>query len=130
MIELDLVKFSVGDVFYGVKDSNNVFNRKKLHRVIDGEDWFKYEMPPMTYKVVTYEVLGILSKVLVGEWEYDSEYELRTELYVSSDAVYPSILKYTMFTNEMESDKYFLDKEEAMAYIETLYEKDKELDRK
>ena len=129
MLELAQGNFSVGDVFYGVKDSNNVFHRKKLHRVIDGEDWFKYEMPPVTYHVVTYEVLGILSKVLVGEWEYDADYELRPEVYVMADSG-SGVSKYTIYPDDIDPSRYFLDKDEAMAYIETLCEKDKELDRK
>jgi hypothetical protein len=120
MAGLDPTKISVGDIFYGVKDITNAFHRKKIHRIIDGEDWFKYDMPPTTYKLITYEVLGILSKRLVGEWEYDSEYELRTELYVRSDASPP----YTMDANDLESANYFLDKEEATVYIDSLYAKD------
>ena len=129
MAGLDPTKISVGDIFYGVKDITNAFHRKKIHRTIDGEDWFKYDMPPTTYKLITYEVLGILSKSLIGEWEYDSEYELRTELYVSSDASPPATKQYTMDANDVESDNYFLDKEEALTYIDSLYAKDVVTDR-
>lgn len=128
MAELDPNKFSVGDVFYGVKDSINAYHRKKIMRVIDGEDWFKYDMPPVTYKLVTYEVLGILTKTLDGEWEHNSEYELQPEIYVSSDAD-PKVTRYTMYVNDMDCSKYFLDKDEALAHIETLCAKSKEMDR-
>lgn len=129
MAGIDPTKFSVGDIFYGVKDITNAFHRKKIHRTIDGEDWFKYDMPPTTYKLITYEVLGILSKSLVGEWEYDSEYELKTELYVRSDASPPATKQYTMDADDVESDRYFLDKGEASAYIDSLYAKDVDTDQ-
>ena len=130
MSELDTSNLAVGDTFYGVKDSNNFMQRKKILRVIDGEDWFKYDIPATTYKLITYEVLGILTKTLVGEWEYDSDYELKVELYVSSDSASPTPLRFTMYADEMDTYKYFLGKEEAVAYIETLYANDEEADRR
>lgn len=129
MSELDVAKFKIGDVFYGVSESNNAFHRKKIHREIDGEDWFKYEMPLVTYKVVTYTVLGILKKQLEGEWEKDSEYELMTEIFVKSETD-DAAMTYTMHTDDVESKQYFLDKEEALDYIEHMSEDIKELDRK
>lgn len=129
MSELDVAKFKIGDVFHGVSESNNAFHRKKIHREIDGEDWFKYEMPLVTYKVVTYTVLGILTKHLEGQWDTDSEYEFMTEIFVKSESK-DGDKTYTMYTNDMDSKRYFLDKEEALAYIEHMSEDIKELDRK
>lgn len=129
MAALDVSKLKVGAVFYGVKESNNAFHRKKIHRVINGEDWFKYEMPLMTYEVVTYTVLGVLTKHLEGEWEPNSEFEFQTEIYVSSTAG-SSTQKYTMYTDDMDSDKYFLDKSSALAYSKDMNKKSKELDKK
>lgn len=130
MVELDVSKFKIGDVFYGVAKSNNAFFRKKIHREIDGEDWFKYDKPLVTYKIVTYTVLGILTKHLEGQWEENSDYELLTEIFVRSESAENDVEKYTMYTNDMDSKNYFLDKEEAAAYIEEMMEKTRELDRK
>ena len=129
MTELDVSKFKIGSVFYGVTETNNAFHRKKIHREIDGEDWFKYEMPLVTYKVVTYTVLGILTKHLEGQWDTDSEYEFLTEIFVKSESK-DGDKTYTMYTDDMDSKKYFLDKEEALAYIEHMSENTKELDKK
>lgn len=129
MATLDVTAMRVGDVFYGVKDSTNAFHRKKIYREIDGEQWFKYDIPAATYSLVTYTVLGILSKVLDGEWEHNSDYELTREIYVSSE-IDNTVTKYTMYADDVDSHKYFLDKDEALAYIGIMYEKGKELDRK
>lgn len=128
MPELDVVKFKIGDVFYGVSESNNAFHRKKIHREIDGEDWFKYDKPLVTYKVVTYTVLGILTKHLEGQWDTDSEYEFMTEIFVKSESK-DGDKTYTMYTDDMDSKRYFLDKEEALAYIEHMVETTKEIDK-
>lgn len=130
MAELDVSKFKIGDVFYGVAESNNAFFRKKIHREIDGEDWFKYDSPLVAYKIVAYTVLGILTKHLEGQWEENSDYELLTEIFVRSESTENGVKKYTMYTNDMDSKNYFLDKEEAAAYIEEMMEKTRELDRK
>ena len=129
MAELDVSKLKVGTVFYGIKESNNAFHRKKIHRVINGEDWFKYEMPLITYDVVTYNVLGIRTKHLEGEWEPNSDYEFLTEIYVSS-TVDSSTQKYTMYVVDVDSDKYFLDKSSALSYAKDMNKKSKELDKK
>lgn len=129
MAELDVTKFKVGDVFYGVKESNNAFHRKKIHRTINGEDWFKYSAPLVTYSVITYRVLGILTKHLNGEWESNSDCDFLTEIYVSSDDG-ASTQKYTMYVDDMDSEKYFLDKGNAKRYIDQKIAFNKEIDKK
>lgn len=126
MAELDVNALSVGSIFYGVKTESNAFHRKKIYREIDGEQWFKYDKPPMSHNIVTYTVIGVLEKTLSGEWELGSEYELDKEIFVVSE-IDGKTNKYTMFVNDVDSDKCFLDKEEAMTYIESLYKKDKEV---
>lgn len=118
----------VGDVFYTVKEHNQSFARKKIHQVIDGEDWFRYDRPLRTYEIVTYTVLGIIRKELEGEWRYDpSGYDLQTEFFVrfANDT--------HVGTTEMDfySDrKYFLDMEEALQYKSELEAQAKEIDMK
>lgn len=129
MAELDVTTLSVGSIFYGVNADNNAFHRKKVYREIDGEQWFKYDMPPVSYSLVTYTVIGVLEKTLTGEWEPHSDYELCQEIYVASD-VNNVISKYTMYADDLDAEKYFLDKEEAMAYIGFMREKDREAESK
>jgi hypothetical protein len=130
MAELDVSKFKVGDVFYGVTETNNSYFRKKIHREIDGEDWFKYDTPRVTYKIVTYAVLGTLTKHLEGQWDEHSDYDLLSEIFVRSESSEDDVKTYTMYINDMDSKKYFLDKKEAMSYIEQMTEKVRELDKK
>jgi hypothetical protein len=133
MAKLDVYKFKVGDVFYGIKESNNAFHRNKIHQVIDGEDWFKYELPLVTYEIAIYRVLGILTKHLEGEWEPGSDYEFLTEIFVSFECNKdgkPIQQKFSMYTDDMDSEKYFLDKDSAQHYIEQKYLYNKEIDRK
>lgn len=129
MAELDVTKFKVGAVFYGVTETNNAFHRKKIHRNIGGEDWFRYEMPIVTYKLVTYKVLGVLRKHLEGQWEKNSDYDLLTEIFVSSTSKEDKASEYTMFIDDMDCEKYFFDKKEALVYIEKMTALAKERDR-
>jgi hypothetical protein len=119
-------ELKVGDVFYTYEETNNFHHRRKTHRVIDGEDWFKYNAPLRTYKLITCEVLGILRKELEGEWKNGDEYELETEFFIQSTSD-TYMEKNTGALDE--EDEYFLDKEEALSYIKTLEERAKELDK-
>jgi hypothetical protein len=97
--------------------------------VIKGEDWFKYELPLFAYNIATYSVLGMLTKHLDGEWEPNSDYDFLTEIYVSCE-ISSSIQKFSMYLDDMDSEKYFLDKESAQCYIDQRYAFNKEIDRK
>lgn len=118
----------VGDVFYSVKERNQAFARKKIHRVIDGEDWFMYDRPLRTYELVTHKVLGILRKELEGQWKHDpGAYDLQTEFFVSyQDETHVGAHVMNFYGDE---DKYFVDKDEALDYIKTLEEEAREMDK-
>jgi hypothetical protein len=122
----DSEKLKVDDVFYSVKERNQAFHRKKIHKEIDGEDWFKYDMPLRTYEIVTYTVLGILRNELEGQWKHDpGGYDLQTDFYVRyQDETHVG-------THEMDFyGKYFLDKDEALVYKSELEVEARELDMK
>jgi hypothetical protein len=122
----DSEKLKVDDVFYSVKERNQAFHRKKIHKEIDGEDWFKYDMPLRTYEIVTYTVLGILRKELEGQWKHDpGGYDLQTDFFVRyQDETHVG-------THEMDFyGKYFLDKDEALVYKSELEVEARELDMK
>lgn len=118
-------KLKVGDVFYSVKERNAAFHRKKIHQVIDGEDWFRYDRRLRTYEVVTHTVLGIIRKELEGEWPQGEMRELETGYNVLS------LNKTHMRTGEFyfEKQDYFVDKQKALDYIITLEAAAKELDK-
>jgi hypothetical protein len=69
--------------FYSVEETNNCLTRKKIHKNIDGVDWFRYSMPTRTYTVVTYQVLGTSKVIIDGDWEVDGDY-LESKAYVSA----------------------------------------------
>jgi hypothetical protein len=68
--------------FFLVEETNNCLRRTKIHKNIDGVDWFRYSMPLRTYTVVTYTVLGTSKVIIDGEWEVDGDY-LESKAYVS-----------------------------------------------
>lgn len=120
-------KLKVGDVFYKVKERNQAFARKKIHQEIDGQDWFRYDRPLRTYEVVTYTVLGILRKELEGEWKHDpGAYDLQTAFYVRyQNETHVGVHEIDFYGN---TDKYYIDKEEALEYIKILEAEVKEMD--
>ena len=118
----------VGDVFYSVKERNTAFHRKKIHQVINGEDWFMYDRPLRTYELVTHKVLGILRKELEGKWKHDpGAYDLQTEFFVHyQDETHVGNHEMNFYGDE---DKYFVDKQEALDYIKIIEAHAKELDK-
>jgi len=125
----DHEKLKVGDVFYGIKEKNQAFNRAKIQMELDGVDWFRYDKPLRTYELETYEVLGILRKELEGEWYLDSEPEA-TEYYVqykSNTEVLPLMMDFVEYL--MTKKHYFVDKDEALDYIKTLEAEAREMDK-
>jgi hypothetical protein len=119
-------ELKVGDVFYGVYERNTSFHRKKIHREIDGEDWFKYDRPLVTYELVTYKVLGILRKELEGEWKFGDEYDLETEFFIQST----NDTHVQNYTDTLDfEEKYFLDRNEAISHIRSLEQQTREIDK-
>lgn len=125
----DASKLKVGDVFYGIKERNLAFHRKKIHREIDGQDWFRYDKPLSTYELVTFEVLGILRKELEGRWKYNEDSDLETEYFLESTNA-THVQRYTDFLDDEAGDDYFVDKDAALEYIKILEAEIKELDKK
>jgi hypothetical protein len=118
----------VGDVFYGIQERNTSFHRKKIHREIDGEDWFRYDRPLRTYELVTFKVLGIIRKELEGDWKYGEDNDLETEYFLESTND-THVQRYTSFLDEDAGDDYFVDKSAALDYIKILEAQAKELDK-
>jgi hypothetical protein len=123
----DPEKLKVGDVFYRVKEHNTAFHRKKIHKEIDGEDWFKYDVPLRTYEIATYKVLGILRKELEGEWKHDpGGYDMQTEYFVRyKDKTHVGNHEMDFYDTEKE---YFIDIEEAFEHKAKLEKEAREMD--
>lgn len=127
-MNFDSKKLKVGDVFYGIQERNAAFHRKKIHQVIDGHVWFRYDKPLNTYELVTFKVLGILRKELEGQWKYDEDADLETEYFLESTNA-THVQRYTDFLDDDEGDDYFVDKSAALDYIIILEAQAKELDK-
>ena len=121
----DHKKLKVGDVFYGIKESNQAFNRVKVHMELDGVDWFRYDKPLRTYELENYDVLGILRKELEGKW--DDEFPEVAEYYVQ----YKDENRVSRYVMDFYGDenKYFVDKEDALDYTKTLEAEAREMDK-
>ena len=122
----DPTTLKVGDAFYSVSTTNNAFQNRKEHRIIDGEDWFKYTIPLRSYELVTSTVLGILTKTLEGEW--NDAYELQTQYYIQ-DEVNKRLYTRVESISEFDYKEYFATKDEALERIKVLETKAREMDK-
>lgn len=123
----DVKNLKVGDTFYSIKSTNNAFRRKKIVKVIDGEEWFKYSDELRSYEIVPYTIKGILRKELEGEWPETESYALETVYSVLSDRG-----EYNFYSTDLEYEsnrEYFFTIEEAEVHKSYLEEQAKELDR-
>ena len=121
-----MIDLKVGDVYYRVNNKLNTFHRKKEVRIIDGEQWFRYEEPRISYELNSYKILGVLCKKLDGEWHDREIYELETQWYVRCIETNHGFITDT---DIKEDYGYFLDKSDALAYIEQKMSEDREKDR-
>ena len=126
MREFDVENLKVGDVFYSVKQSNQNSARKKIHQVIDGVDWFRYDRPVRTYEIVTHTVLGIIRKHLEGDWSYGELVELETGFVIRSESETHGRASEFYFVEDKE---YFLNEGDALVYKTELEAKAKEMDK-
>lgn len=130
MVDPDTLK--VGDVFYTVKEKSNMLARKKIHQEIDGEIWFKYDRPPRSYEIVSYEILGIIRKQLEGEWsdKYEDKIDLDTQYCVKKQVETSNADFIAEFYFYDEYHLFYMDKNEALKYKEKLEKKALEMDMK
>lgn len=124
----DPEKLKIGDVFYSIKERNQAFHRDKIHKEIDGQDWFRYTTPLRTYEIVEYKVLGILRPQLEGRWKHgDPDWDLETEFFVQTvDEIHFRTL--TTFLDGEE--QYYMTREEAQEQIKIFEAEAREMDMK
>jgi hypothetical protein len=128
--KFNLDDLKIGDVFYTIVDTNNAFSRKKIFKIIDGEEWFKYDKPLRTYRVAENKVVGILRMTLEGLWYEDYDFT-PTEYYIEQKIENVNEKHYILSDHFFEDfDEIFVDKSAAMVYKETMELNDKELEAK
>lgn len=105
----DLDELTIGDKFYKVSEVNLVLSRKKIHTVIDGVQWFRYDNPLREYHISTYEIVGIVRHSIEGMvpksvWMPDDSLDL-----------YVNINGKTFTDMDLHADQVFLTCEEALS---------------
>jgi hypothetical protein len=107
MMMFDPNSLKLGDVLFRVVEKNGYLARKKIHRAIDGVDWFRYDRQIREYKIVTYKVIGFLQKTLHGEWLGDCGDDLKTEWYLSGSNGEKETWSYSDMINENIRQTFF-----------------------
>jgi hypothetical protein len=111
----------IGTKFYYVYKKYNTSARNKITVIdADGIEWHRYIKPQVEYVVNEYTLVGRLKKVLEGKWTYDSE--LDTEYLVDNGE------KVHDFYFD-DDEKYYLNRDEAVAEAERLNKELKENER-
>lgn len=128
MSKLNYDDLKVGDKFYALRDNNTAFSRKKIHAVIDGVDWFRYDNPPITYHIVEYEVLGIVRKCLEGEWHQNEMDELCPLLHLRATSGIETPHTFVDDCCYFEHRDYFVDFNEVVLYKELKEKEAREMD--
>ena len=116
--------FEVGDVFYKSGERITKLPRNKVHMEHEGHDWFRYETSVRVHEVVTFEVLGVLTKKLEGEWENGAECELLTEYFIRTTCSHGS----STFTTDLRDEGILLTFAEADILSRLRNEEEKQKD--
>lgn len=131
-VEMKLSDMKIGDVVYRVGEKNNGLSRTKIHKVIDGEDWFKYSSKVREYVLSEVILCGVIKKDLKGEFPSDISYEKDDVYYVknSEDQIY-ELEEFSMDHDPNSSfykSSYYFKIEDAENAISTLREKARAVD--
>jgi len=129
---MKLCDLKIGDVIYRINEKNNSFSRTKIHKVIDGEDWFRYSSNVRTYELSEVVLCGIIKKDVQGELPSDLTYEKDNEYYVKNakDEIY-ELEEFSINIEETDAffrSSYYLNKEYAMRVLNKMNEKAREID--
>lgn len=119
----------VGDIFYAVEETNNALFRKKIHRVIDGENWFKYTAPLHSHYLKEYIILGIMQKSLIGVWDKNEFFQMEDDYYVQVTTP-TGVSSYVTPLDTTDGAKFFVYKDDALNYIKSLEAQSLEIDKK
>lgn len=106
-------RLEIGTKIYYVNEDNNVFQRKKLFKIDNnGDGWFRYDRPLRTHKMEEHTIVGYVFKDVEGRVP---SMESHLDEYYLDNGVMVDQLEIE------DSDSwggYFLDKEEALQWIE------------
>jgi hypothetical protein len=106
-------RLEIGTKVYYVKEDNNAFRRKKIYvKDENGVEWFRYDKPIRTQEMTEHTIVGRVLKTVEGRVpsmeDHIDEYYLEDGNQIDEG-----------FINEADHfNGYFLDKEEALKWIE------------
>ena len=106
-------RLEIGTKVYYVEEDNNYFSRKKIHfKDENGVEWFRYDKSIRTQKMIEHTIVGRVLKTVEGRVpsieDHIDEYYLEDGNSITEGSI-----------NESDAwSGYFLDKEEALKWIE------------
>ena len=122
----------IGYKFYELRERLNTFSRSKETKIIDGEEWYRYDKPVRTYTIHEWTVIGIVSSVIKGELIeftrecYNNEFGTETYLHCTSTSDKPSVYYLNDLEDYLESATYyFTSREQAEQALNIKIEKDR-----
>jgi hypothetical protein len=115
---IDFTKLKFGDKVYIAKDTNNAFSKKKIKKVIEGVEWFRYDMDNWTYTIQEIVYCGKVTHIEEGDVRFDEE--RITEYHFR----YPDGQIYDEWEGEDQErlEHWFYTEDEAEKYIQDLRE--------
>ena len=105
-------RLEIGTKVYFVEEDNHAFHRKKIYKKdADGVEWFRYDQPLRTQKMTEYTIVGRVLKTVEGRVpsmeDHIDQYYLDDGNDIDQNSFYSDTWR-----------GYFLDKDEALAWLE------------
>lgn len=122
MIDFSTLKF--GDKIYNINDSLNAFYRKKITTVIDGVEWYRYDVPLREYTIEVFTYVGRYEPSIFGEVIPEDVEE--TKYFIRNDRL--EEMAY-LHSDDADDNDWFVSNEEAIREINERIEDDKRIDR-
>ncbi len=105
-------RLEIGTKVYYVEEDNNSFRRKKIYfKDAHGVEWFRYDQPLRTQNMTEYTIVGRVLKTIEGRVPGIEDH---IDEYFLDDG---NMIDEGSFQFDTWSG-YFLDKDEALAWIE------------
>lgn len=113
MINTDKLNFD--DTIYVVDVKNNAFSKKKLKKVIDGIEWFRYDLDNWEYTIEEIVYCGKVTYIEEGEVSFEEDRKEELHFKYPDGQIHPEYIELIP-----EIEEWFHTREEAETYIEEL----------
>lgn len=85
---IDYKSLNLGDVVYIVTERNNGFKKKKITTVVDGVEWFRYDLDHWEYTVAEIVYCGRVIIIIKGNVELDHDCQNQMHFKYSDGNIY------------------------------------------